>query len=199
MQPIENKSDPSSGPGVSAANPGGQPPYHAAMSTPSYRHAAPSNACPRCGRNLTEMPVHEAVVLDCAACGGCFLPTAVVHALGRADGHELRRAFPVRPRPAEPAAVRYLKCPLCERIMNRIDFAKPSRVIIDICSEHGSWFDVGEISGVIDFVEQGGLERARQRLAQERETEKAKLKTELSEAMDPSTAESLLMKRVFLP
>ena len=44
--------------------------------------------------------------------------------------------------------------------MNRQNFAKFSGVVLDVCREHGTWFDKGEIRGCIEFVLSGGLVKA---------------------------------------
>lgn len=146
--------------------------------TSVYREAARSASCPRCGGLLAETDVHDAQVLECQACHGYFLSKATAQRLGPSQGAALRRAFPRHQRPVDAGAVRYLKCPLCEQLMNRVDFARPSRVIVDICNDDGTWFDPGEINGVIEFVEQGGFARAEQRQAQEKLIEKTALRAQ---------------------
>jgi Zn-finger nucleic acid-binding protein len=48
--------------------------------------------------------------------------------------------------------VTYLPCPACEQLMNRINFAKRSGVIVDYCKEHGTWFDGGELKRAIAYI-----------------------------------------------
>jgi Zn-finger nucleic acid-binding protein len=45
--------------------------------------------------------------------------------------------------------------------MQRRNFGKTSGVIVDVCAQHGTWFDPGELSRVLAFVEAGGLAEAR--------------------------------------
>jgi len=47
--------------------------------------------------------------------------------------------------------------------MNRFNFAHSSGVIIDQCKSHGVWFDRDELQRVIDFLQSGGMDFARQR------------------------------------
>jgi hypothetical protein len=47
--------------------------------------------------------------------------------------------------------------------MNRVNFAHASGVIVDVCTNHGTWFDADELRRVLDFISAGGLESARQR------------------------------------
>lgn len=57
--------------------------------------------------------------------------------------------------------VRYCPCPRCQKMMNRMNFARVSGVIIDVCSEHGTWFDREELGRVAKFIQDGGLAKSR--------------------------------------
>ena len=113
--------------------------------------------------------------LECDECLGLFLDRATLDRLATPEGRGLRLAFPKRARTDADRTVRYLKCPVCERLMNRTNFARMSGVIVDVCKDDGVWFDAGEVNAVIDFVERGGLERARRREEEERAAEHARL------------------------
>jgi len=75
----------------------------------------------------------------------------------------------------------YLPCPVCHVVMNRRLFATGTGVIIDVCRAHGTFFDAGELPLVIEFVMNGGLERA-ERKEIERLREAAR--RELAQARD---------------
>ncbi len=47
--------------------------------------------------------------------------------------------------------------------MNRSNFSKNSGVIVDICRQHGVWFDAEELPKIIEFIRQGGLDHARKK------------------------------------
>jgi Zn-finger nucleic acid-binding protein len=72
----------------------------------------------------------------------------------------------------EDARVRYVPCPECAQLMNRINFARCSGVIVDVCKGHGTWFDPDELTEIVEFIRAGGLEasraREKQALAEER-------------------------------
>ena len=70
--------------------------------------------------------------------------------------------------------VRYVPCPECAQLMNRMNFARCSGVIVDVCRRHGTWFDRDELSRIIEFIRGGGLNaaRAREKLAIAEEREK---------------------------
>jgi Zn-finger nucleic acid-binding protein len=60
-------------------------------------------------------------------------------------------------------AVAYAPCPVCKSLMNRVNFAHTSGVIVDVCTSHGTWFDADELRRVLEFISAGGLEAARAR------------------------------------
>ncbi|MGH7180265.1 MAG: zf-TFIIB domain-containing protein, partial [Tepidisphaeraceae bacterium] len=57
---------------------------------------------------------------------------------------------------------RYRPCPQCGQMMNRINFAGGSGIVLDICKPHGIWFDHDELRKIIEFIREGGLDRARE-------------------------------------
>lgn len=45
--------------------------------------------------------------------------------------------------------------------MNRINFARLSGAVVDVCRGHGTFLDRGELHQVVRFILEGGLDRAR--------------------------------------
>jgi Zn-finger nucleic acid-binding protein len=143
------------------------------LSQPSsghYRSSPGTASCPRCNGRLVEQELHDTVLLDCVQCGGLFVPKLTIDALGEPANRDLRMAFPRRSRRPEPTQVAYLSCPACA--------GRVSGVIVDVCKNDGVWFDQGEVDAVIDFVEEGGLDRARKRETADIEREKEQLRAE---------------------
>jgi Zn-finger nucleic acid-binding protein len=52
--------------------------------------------------------------------------------------------------------VRYRKCPVCRKMMNRINYGQSSGVIVDRCREHGLHLDAGELRRIEAWVRAGG-------------------------------------------
>lgn len=52
--------------------------------------------------------------------------------------------------------VKYIKCPVCENFMNRVNFAHRSGVVIDRCKAHGIWLDNGELTHLLEWKKAGG-------------------------------------------
>ncbi len=67
--------------------------------------------------------------------------------------------------PLEPVGleknIRYVPCPVCGKLMNRLNFAHCSHVILDVCKAHGTWFDKDELRQMVEFIRAGGMEKAR--------------------------------------
>ena len=62
--------------------------------------------------------------------------------------------------------------------MNRINFARCSGVIVDVCKGHGTWFDCDELSRIIEFIRGGGLEASRNKEKAAIEEERRRLREE---------------------
>lgn len=103
----------------------------------------------------------------CDRCNGLWVDTEVLQRLvaDRLKPSPMLAtgiAAPPAPRvKLEP--VQYAPCPLCKRLMNRVNFAHASGVIVDVCTTHGTWFDADELRRVLEFISAGGLEAARVR------------------------------------
>jgi Zn-finger nucleic acid-binding protein len=113
--------------------------------------------CPRCTSTLTALRGEHGYLLDCGHCGGQFVEHALFRDLldQRAKLGQWALRQPLRQR-LGIGDVRYVACPHCQELMNRHNFGGTSGVVIDVCHRHGSWFDAGELAGVLAFVETGG-------------------------------------------
>ncbi len=111
-------------------------------------------------------------VSDCNACHGMWVGRETIERLvtTHADHAMVLALAPgVAARSANGGksvgvgAVRYRPCPACGSIMNRVNYARTSGIIVDVCKEHGTWFDAHELPALLDFVRRGGLDVARAR------------------------------------
>jgi Zn-finger nucleic acid-binding protein len=57
---------------------------------------------------------------------------------------------------ASDYGVTYIKCPVCAKLMNRVNFGAKSGVIVDRCKEHGVWLDGGELRHLFEWMKAGG-------------------------------------------
>ena len=107
---------------------------------------------------------------ECEKCGGIWLDvlsfekicadreqqSAVLGTASNVPGHYID----ISP---DPIKVRYIPCPQCGQLMNRMNFAHCSGVIVDVCRGHGTWFDRDELREIIEFIRRGGLELSREK------------------------------------
>ena len=110
--------------------------------------------------------VGGSVLHECGKCFGLWIDTATFERICRDS--EQQAAVLGKPQimsPDEPGQAAnkrgYVKCPHCRQLMNRVNFAKCSGVIIDACRQHGTWFDLNELRRSVEFIRAGGLEKAR--------------------------------------
>ena len=61
-------------------------------------------------------------------------------------------------------------------MMNRVNFAKISGTVIDVCKKHGTFLDRGELQAIVQFIHAGGLDRSRQRLIEDLKEQEQRLK-----------------------
>ncbi len=129
--------------------------------------SADARACPRCKLPLEATAVGDAYLDECARCGGMWLDVASFERIGANKEYQAVVAGLGVPQPHVAAphidAVRYIPCPTCARLMNRVNFAHCSGVVVDVCKTHGVWFDADELRQVVEFIVAGGLETARNR------------------------------------
>ncbi|MGQ0543529.1 MAG: zf-TFIIB domain-containing protein [Blastocatellia bacterium] len=122
--------------------------------------------CPRCKVNLQSLIIGSVHIRECESCGGFW---SGVEAFEKLCASKEQQATIIsftgsyaHPNP-DPPAISYVPCPDCKQLMNRSNFARSSGVIIDMCKQHGVWFDAGELPKIIDFIDNGGIDRAREK------------------------------------
>lgn len=143
--------------------------------------------CPRCSPKQPTAMVAQLVgrtLLDqCGRCGGLWVDRSAFEqlvetaqqdqgALSGLGGLERPRS-----RIDPKAQVTYVRCPDCDTVMNRQNYGKRSGVVVDVCRDHGIWFDDRELTRVLEFVRSGGLERTRKLEAEELREERRRLES----------------------
>jgi Zn-finger nucleic acid-binding protein len=136
--------------------------------------------CPDCKIPLqsVHLSLDGAFAIErCATCFGLFFDPGEVQAFLAASvnpvfeinyqaiGHVGRERFS-RDRP-----IRYVPCPECGRVMNRVNFGFRSGVVMDQCKNHGVWLDSGEIIHLMEWKKAGGQlldEEKKRQVQQER-------------------------------
>ncbi len=141
--------------------------------------AEPSGqACPACAADseLVSRPLGGEIltVLECPQCAGLWLGTESFRLLEDRAKERSPGWMPAPPPAAESAEATggtegrmYRPCPACGKLMHRRNYGKRSGTILDVCAEHGLWFDAGELEHVLRWIRDGGLARSQQRDAED--------------------------------
>lgn len=121
--------------------------------------------CPRCKSDTKAIVLGKTALRECPRCEGIWADTAALQHIV-ADREQQAAVLGVAlPMPAPKSVplekIRYLPCPVCRKLMHRVNFAKCSNVIVDVCKAHGTWFDKDEMRRIIEFIRAGGFEQAR--------------------------------------
>jgi Zn-finger nucleic acid-binding protein len=121
--------------------------------------------CPRCDKPLQtiNLKVGEKFLVErCTECLGLFFDPGELEALldksvsnvFYINYNQLENIKKVRRHQDYP--VGYIKCPVCRKLMNRINFGSRSGVIVDKCRDHGIWVDGGELRQLMEWIKAGG-------------------------------------------
>jgi Zn-finger nucleic acid-binding protein/predicted RNA-binding Zn-ribbon protein involved in translation (DUF1610 family) len=133
-------------------------------------------ACPGCRSAMEAVAVGQVSLLECSSCDGAWVDAADFERLcadsetQAAVVHRLTRGTPT-----VEATVHYRPCLRCGKMMNRVNFARASGTIIDVCRGHGTFLDRGELHAIVAFIRGGGLERARERELEQLHDERRRL------------------------
>ena len=135
--------------------------------------------CPSCKtKNLGEVALGNTPVMECVSCHGLWVDTATFDRIctDREKQSAVLGGATELFRPGQSLQpVRYLKCPECMELMHRVNFAKCSGIIVDICRGHGTWFDRDELQHIVQFIRTGGLEFQREKEKSELESERRRM------------------------
>lgn len=122
--------------------------------------------CPRCRVEMNAVVIGSSDMRECPKCEGLW-----------ADKDTLQQICTDRERQAAVLGmptvmgtdltgtveknIRYVPCPICRQLMNRVNFSRCSNVIVDVCARHGTWFDKDELRRIVEFIRAGGIDKAR--------------------------------------
>lgn len=141
--------------------------------------------CPRCKTDMTSLRIAGEQMRECERCGGIWLEVASFERICASREEQSAVLGGASPAPShqidlqsEGSKVRYSPCPQCGQMMNRVNFARCSGVIVDVCKGHGTWFDASELRAIVEFIRGGGLELSRERDKREIEYEREQLRAQ---------------------
>lgn len=147
--------------------------------------------CPRCSVALQSLKIDSVTIRECERCGGFWSGVGTFEQLCSSKEQQASVlgfiGSYIHSNP-DPPKINYVPCPDCKQLMNRSNFARSSGVIIDLCKQHGLWFDAGELPKIIEFIEGGGIDRAR-------EKEKIAIQDERSRLRDEERRLAMIARR----
>jgi Zn-finger nucleic acid-binding protein len=147
----------------------------------------PDHQCPRCRVPMQGMRIGDYSVVECSRCHGLFVSHETFELMQDHSTRIVEAAHETNRTAVQPETqFHYIRCPVCRQMMNRQNFARVSGVIIDICRDHGIWFDSGELEKIMDFIARGGLRKAR-----EAEIERLKAEEQLQQLRNSPQGSSM--------
>lgn len=121
-------------------------------------------SCPRCRVDMQDVLIGKTNLQECSKCEGIWVDKDSLQKI--CDDREeqsavLGMATPLPDGDNFEMNVRYVPCPVCSTLMNRVNFARCSHVVVDVCRAHGTWFDKDELRRIVEFIRGGGMDMAR--------------------------------------
>lgn len=153
--------------------------------------AVTSAQCPGCESEMQRIELENEALLECARCDGVWVEADAFERLcgDRATQAAALHRFPERPA-ARVERVRYRRCVQCGKMMNRVNFGRISGAIVDVCRGHGTFLDAGELHQIVQFIYDGGLDRARERQMEELKEQERRLQAlEMQAARDRAASD----------
>lgn len=121
--------------------------------------------CPRCQVNMNAVLIGGSPLRECPRCEGIWADADALHQICEDQEKQsavLGMAGPVvKPESQDVediTAIHYIPCPVCGELMNRVNFAHCSHVIVNVCGKHGTWFDRDELRRIVEFIHSGRID-----------------------------------------
>lgn len=136
--------------------------------------------CPRCRGDMRAVTLGVSSLRECPRCEGLWADKDTLHQI--CSDRERQAAVLGTPAVLPTNLVgnlekniRYVPCPVCKALMNRVNFSRCSHVVVDVCAKHGTWFDKDELRRIVEFIRAGGMDKARQMEVRELERRRREL------------------------
>jgi len=129
--------------------------------------------CPHCRKPLQTIDINlngTFLIERCENCFGLFfdpgqVETLLDSAVANVFQINLQHIDTINQDRFQSEAAKYIKCPVCQVLMNRKAYGYRSGVVIDYCKNHGVWLDNGEITHLLEWKKAGGQLLQEQRVS----------------------------------
>ena len=138
--------------------------------------------CPRCRVEMEAVLIGKTHLEECPHCEGVWADADSLQQIC-ADREQQSAVLGMATATPAPEAgnietnIHYIPCPVCKNLMNRVNFAHCSQVIVNVCSQHGTWFDKDQLRRIVEFIRAGGIEKERAREIEDLEQRKRQIQT----------------------
>src|SRR5262245_14326602 len=136
-------------------------------------------SCPRCRTEMQSVVIGNSPLQECPKCEGVWADITTINQIytdREKQAAVLGMAVTLKNDGSDKLEqVRYLPCPECNKFMNRVNFANCSRVVVDVCKAHSTWFDKDELRRIVEFIRAGGMDKARASQIRELEDQRRRL------------------------
>jgi len=171
-------------------------PHCGAAATTASASQLSTLKCPRCKAEMSPISIGGEAMRECEHCSGLWLEVAAFERIcsNREEQSAVLGGASMAPQAQTHSiteTVRYVPCPQCGQLMNRINFARCSGVVVDVCKGHGTWFDRDELREIVEFIRGGGLELSREKQKRELEFERSQLRMEQTIAASRAHSQAL--------
>lgn len=139
--------------------------------------------CPHCKTDMEKVLIGKIELEECPKCEGIWADAESVRQIC-ADTEEqsavlgMAQSTSAQASADSDVAVHYVPCPVCHDLMNRVNFAHCSNVIVNVCGRHGTWFDKDQLRRIVEFIRAGGLEKMRARELDEIQDQRRRLESQ---------------------
>jgi Zn-finger nucleic acid-binding protein len=137
--------------------------------------------CPRCRVEMGAVLIGQTHLEECPKCEGIWADADSLQKIC-ADREQqaavlgMATALPAESVPFEEH-IHYIPCPICKGLMNRVNFAHCSQVVVNVCRQHGTWFDKDQLRRIVEFIRAGGIEKSRSQEIEDLEARKSQIQT----------------------
>lgn len=151
--------------------------------------------CPRCDIPLKTIDLKiggHFYIEKCDECHGMFFDNGELEEVLKnkvKDGGIVKRKLLNSLRELDSKSIdviakkQYIKCPVCNKLMNRQSYAFKSGVVLNSCKDHGLWLDNGQLKTLFEWKKLGGETLAKEqgdRLEKQKTKEKERKNKELA-------------------